>query len=194
MSTQNRSKSCISRNSQRTEQIFARQISTQAKLAPDSKIVALSQLIAQWNSTVTSNLNHMQTCHSTWRAEIRQHENGNDESKEITWVTSAEVTQMITTVAIRNRPALYLQPIAEFKNAQKNQNFKGSRNRSWKQLRSSRLLMGSSRPCSEIQTLDPGQISWSNRSMFQQHVGQRSGDPCDGEKGQENGGGRRWKL
>lgn len=28
-----------------------------------------------------------------------------------TWVTSAEETQMITTAAIRNKPALYLHPI-----------------------------------------------------------------------------------
>ena len=30
---------------------------------------------------------------------------------KITWVTSAEVTHIITTAAIKNKPALYLQPM-----------------------------------------------------------------------------------
>ena len=30
---------------------------------------------------------------------------------KLTWVTSAEVTHITTTVAIKNKPALYLQPI-----------------------------------------------------------------------------------
>ena len=37
----------------------------------------------------------------------------------VTWVTSAEVTQMITTAAIRNKPALYLQPITNPRKTQK---------------------------------------------------------------------------
>lgn len=31
--------------------------------------------------------------------------------ENVTWVTSAEVTHMNTTAPIRNKPALYLQPI-----------------------------------------------------------------------------------
>lgn len=37
-----------------------------------------------------------------------------------TWVTSAEVTQMTTTAAMRNNPALYFQPMTKPNKKRKN--------------------------------------------------------------------------
>lgn len=66
-------------------------------------------------------------------------------SKKITCVTSAEETQIITTAAIRNKPALYLQPITQYyqENTHKRSNKKLPRSRNFKKMKTQDYFYGS---------------------------------------------------